>query len=181
MFHVKYAIPEHAERFELAKTDPFVILPYFTILHVEGCDFLPTLTAPDLADRWVYFLQPVAGGPIKIGTAQNVENRFGYIQGSHWQKLCILGRFWGNTGLEIALHRRFRARALQHEWFEDHAELQAAIRYLLANAPQPPAVTLMGRRRDDDLPGYLRRKARIDRRDQRRAARALTVPDRPAP
>lgn len=105
----------------------FTVPKYFTLGGPGGK--LPTLTIPEMADAWIYFIQPVGGGPIKIGLAKDVGNRLGYIRGSHWQEIALLGKFRGNGRLEAALHHVFRERALMHEWFEDHPELREAIAF----------------------------------------------------
>lgn len=138
-------------------------------IEVEGAGELPALVREDYATCWIYFVQPVNGGPIKIGMAQDVQKRFGCIRGSHWQELRVLGQFWGSGHLEAAMHRRFAAHALKHEWFEDHAELRAAIPFYLASPHRPPSVAPP--RDEYETPGYRKRKADVERSRAKREAR----------
>ena len=74
--------------------------------------------------KWVYFLQSLAGGPIKIGcSATDPEQRLRGLQiGSATPFVCI-GLTWGEEDLERKLHRRFDKERIRGEWFRPTPEL----------------------------------------------------------
>jgi hypothetical protein len=57
----------------------------------------------------VYFIQPVEGGPIKIGWANDVDERLKKLQSGHWLRLRIVALV-ENQGEVLELARRIRAR-----------------------------------------------------------------------
>lgn len=73
----------------------------------------------------VYFLQPEAGGPIKIGYSTNVEMRVRELQRMNAVPLRLLGTIGAPCDLERWLHDRFAEFRLHGEWFEPCAELLA--------------------------------------------------------
>lgn len=129
MFDVKQIPPGEKAIAAETMSSFFGVASNFDIVHADGCPFLPILSERARANGWVYFIQAVNGGPIKIGTARNVKNRVAGIQGHHWQELRILGQVWGSRYLERALHRRFREYRIAREWFSDTPEIRAAAAY----------------------------------------------------
>lgn len=79
---------------------------------------------------WVYFIRAIDGGPIKIGTAQNVKGRLEDLQVAHWQNLVVLGVSPEHGDLEFQLHSAFRQDRIRGEWFRDTEELRAVMHKL---------------------------------------------------
>jgi hypothetical protein len=79
------------------------------------------------ARRWVYFVQGVAGGPIKIGISRDVERRRTELQRVERQPLRVLATIEGTMADESALHARFVAHRLRGEWFSPAPELLSHI------------------------------------------------------
>lgn len=77
--------------------------------------------APPIAQ--VYFAQAGEGGPIKIGTSEQVERRIRSLQSSIPQPLRLLGTVLGGHARERELHRQFEALRIQGEWFRPEAPL----------------------------------------------------------
>jgi hypothetical protein len=72
----------------------------------------------------IYFIQPVEGGPIKSGSAVNVETRFLAIQSCSPSILKVLATVPDKDALyERELHKRFAYCRLHGEWFSPVAEL----------------------------------------------------------
>lgn len=80
--------------------------------------------------RYVYFIRPVAGGPIKIGNTDNLENRFKTIQASCPMRLALLAYAPGGQPLEKALHKKFRKSRLHGEWFRATPNLKKLVALL---------------------------------------------------
>ena len=80
-----------------------------------------TADVEDVPRNWrskrVYFIQPIGGGPIKIGCAANVERRLAHLQAFSPAPLRILGSLPGGVALERELHVRFSEHRLHGEWF----------------------------------------------------------------
>jgi len=76
----------------------------------------------------VYFIQSEQGGPIKIGSASNVEQRLESLQTAHAYPLKIIAVF-PHAGLktEKMLHERFAKYRLNGEWFEWNLEIKEII------------------------------------------------------
>lgn len=85
----------------------------------------------ETAATHVYFIQCVAGGPIKIGTAQDVDNRLKAIQACCPYPLRVLHVIQGaSQAVEAKLHKRFAALRLHGEWFDANSELLTYIHKL---------------------------------------------------
>lgn len=84
--------------------------------------------------EYVYFLQALIGGPVKIGKAADPTARLEYFQRAYPYHLQILGVIAGGADhLERELHRRFAASRLLGEWFEPTDEL---INFIRESAPR---------------------------------------------
>lgn len=91
-----------------------------------------TPTQPcEVPTQYVYFIQAVNGGPIKIGIAYSPEERLAQIQNMSPVQLRILGVRRGGAQHEAELHKLFAASRLHGEWFEPSAELT---RFIADNA-----------------------------------------------
>jgi hypothetical protein len=87
--------------------------------------------------RWafVYFIQVVPDGPIKIGCAHDVIARLIDLQIGNHCELRLLTTMWGGSNQEAALHRRFAEHSRRGEWFHPAPELLA---FIAALPPMPP-------------------------------------------
>lgn len=65
----------------------------------------------------VYFIQPVAGGLIKVGYTDNIFTRFRQIQYHSPIPLQLLGMIEGDKVLEVGLHLEFLKERHHGEWF----------------------------------------------------------------
>jgi hypothetical protein len=85
---------------------------------------------------YVYFIQGVDGGPIKIGyTAKRDEpipawNRRAQLQYSSPVELTILNTWPASTELERHFHKVFKADRLYGEWFAPSDDLHEVIWYM---------------------------------------------------
>lgn len=78
--------------------------------------------------RFVYFIQAVSGGPIKIGVGSDPASRLLALQPGNPEQLRIAGVIrGGGYARERDLHTRFRASRLYGEWFEPTPELLTLI------------------------------------------------------
>lgn len=85
-------------------------------------------------DGYVYFIQAVIGGPVKIGTALNPWVRMTELQSGNPEKLRLIAVMHGGSKLERACHTRLADDRLRGEWFRS-SELLAALIDELAYAP----------------------------------------------
>ncbi len=76
----------------------------------------------------VYFVQAIAGGPIKIGMARDVVSRLNHLQVASPVKLALLGTIPGGRAVERRLHEKFSANRLHGEWFTPTRELLEYVR-----------------------------------------------------
>lgn len=81
----------------------------------------------------VYFVQALAGGSIKIGKSDDVEQRLGSLQTGSPEPLGLLGV--NETAAESALHERFSALRLHGEWFKSDALL---LLFIITETRVPP-------------------------------------------
>lgn len=97
----------------------------------------------------IYFLQPVSGGPIKIGfTDQDVEVRRKQLEAVYGQPLSVLGTMLGGRQVETDMHERFaHLRLGRTEQFRPAADLMAFIGRPLLVDPNPDTVEAMSPRR----------------------------------
>jgi len=70
---------------------------------------------------FVYLIQSVVGGPIKIGKADDPSVRLAEIQFWSPFELRVIAKAPGGYLLERELHHRFRPYRLHGEWFSEHA------------------------------------------------------------
>lgn len=76
----------------------------------ELLGFLPPLV-------FVYFVQAGTDGPVKIGTATDIQARVRGLQTGSPHRLNLLATSTGGRRLEKRLHRRFAAHRVLGEWF----------------------------------------------------------------
>jgi len=75
---------------------------------------------------YVYFVQSVDGGLIKIGFAKNARRRLKDLQIGSPVKLKLLGFVSGTIFGEFMLHRRLSEHRRHGEWFAPHQEVLLA-------------------------------------------------------
>jgi Meiotically up-regulated gene 113 len=75
----------------------------------------------------IYFIQRPEGGPIKIGTAIDVNQRVKGLSTQYKSPFCILGVMKGDRIVEASLHDRFGHLRLEGEWFEPDVQLTCFI------------------------------------------------------
>jgi len=78
---------------------------------------------------YIYFIQRITGGPIKIGYSNNPQKRLATFQTSHHERLVILGCVHGDIPYERHLHRQFAGYRIRSdgEWFQDCREIRMFI------------------------------------------------------
>lgn len=82
----------------------------------------------DRDPRFVYFIQAISGGPIKIGVGRDPASRLLALQPGNPEQLRIIGVIRGGGFVrERDLHVRFRASRMYGEWFKPTPELLAVI------------------------------------------------------
>lgn len=65
----------------------------------------------------VYFIRAVKGGPVKIGRAANLRQRFVDLQRMNPFPLRVIGHLHGYSELENKIHERYKHLRLHGEWF----------------------------------------------------------------
>lgn len=76
----------------------------------------------------IYFMQPIAGGPVKIGYSANVDVRREQLEAHYGQPLAILAVTEGERQEEREMHKRFaHLRLGRTEQFRPAADLMAFI------------------------------------------------------
>lgn len=96
----------------------------------------------------IYFLQPIAGGAVKIGYSVDVEARHRQLENHYGQRLALLATMAGGPEEETAVHDRFAhlriagkgRRGGFPEQFRPAPELMAFIGRPLLAHPDPDAV-----------------------------------------
>lgn len=78
----------------------------------------------------IYFIQGVAGGPIKIGYTNNVTRRLAQLRSGNPTPLRVIATTEGTLAIEAQLHRKFARYQVRREWFEDVEELRMFIAQL---------------------------------------------------
>lgn len=68
--------------------------------------------------QWIYFVQYDVGGPIKIGSAVDVQKRLEQLQSGAAAPLFLLAAIPGGMTEEKALHRKLAKHRLRGEWFQ---------------------------------------------------------------
>jgi hypothetical protein len=78
-------------------------------------------------DQSVYFLQAGEDGPIKIGVTGNLPQRLRSLEAGCPLPLRVLLVVRAGRVTEQAMHQRFHADRLHHEWFRPSSDLLAYI------------------------------------------------------
>lgn len=69
-------------------------------------------------EAFIYFVQGVNGGPIKIGTSRDPARRLSTMNTGSPEPLELLVKCRALPGMENRLHRIFAAGRLHGEWFD---------------------------------------------------------------
>ena len=72
----------------------------------------------DNSPGYVYFVQRITGGAIKIGFSRDVSERVKQLQTAIEVPIKVLGTIQARPEMETALHEVFAAWRLAGEWFE---------------------------------------------------------------
>lgn len=78
----------------------------------------------DTPRKGVYFIQPSAGGLIKVGWTEDINKRFRQIQFGSSIPLQVLGVVHGGVDLEAGYHKRFINQRHHGEWFLPEGEVR---------------------------------------------------------
>ncbi len=87
---------------------------------------------PKKPKGYVYFIQGLCGGAIKIGYSVCPEKRLQALQTGYPDTLTILLMIPGNESIETSIHHKFRDSKLKGEWFRPDAYLIDGIKELKA-------------------------------------------------
>lgn len=91
----------------------------------------------------IYFIQQGEGGPIKIGSAENVTCRLISLQIASPVELKLLAIQTGSGSEEKELHRQFRTLWIRGEWFKPRKRLMS---YIASIAGRPKKLKKKRRR-----------------------------------
>ena len=80
---------------------------------------------PEPPLTFIYFIQPVDGGPIKIGRADDPVARRAEIQVGNWLRLRLTRCVVAEAIMEARLHAVFAKLCVGGEWFRAHPALAA--------------------------------------------------------
>ena len=83
-------------------------------------------------DSYLYFIEAVNTGYIKIGRSANPDQRLAQLSTGSPNQLVILGKISGGAALEAELHRRFESLREKGEWFKTSNELKEFIKEAIA-------------------------------------------------
>lgn len=78
---------------------------------------------------FIYFIQGISGGPIKIGYTTDLENRLKTLQTGYPDRLEYLLAFPGSPEHEKALHKQFAQYRLNGEWFNPDPKVLERIKH----------------------------------------------------
>ncbi len=93
-----------------------------------------TLTSFNENWDWVYFIEAIGAGVIKIGISQNPEARLRSLQTASPTPLRLIVAVYGTANLERRLHRKFSPMRRNGEWFADCQEIRAEIERFTSKA-----------------------------------------------
>lgn len=81
-----------------------------------------------MSDGWVYFVRPIGmSGPIKIGHACDLRNRFSMLEASSPFPLEVVAKVRGGRNLEGRFHALFLEHHSHREWFHHCPAIDKAI------------------------------------------------------
>jgi hypothetical protein len=81
----------------------------------------------DIKFSFIYFIQGVDGGPVKIGRSVDVERRLAEMQKDSPVRLVVRETLRGGAADEHRLQKQFTANRIHGEWFEPHPDMPGVI------------------------------------------------------
>jgi hypothetical protein len=105
---------------------------------------------------YVYFMQVVGGGPIKIGCSVEPKNRLVSMMSWCPYPLELITQVDGCEVAEASLHRKFAAHRMQSEWFAPAQELVEFIERVKQAGELPPDIAS---RENTELWGHLQHQS----------------------
>ena len=96
----------------------------------DGLAALSSVLAGDTG--WVYVIQQLDAGPVKIGRARSLPQRLGDLQSANPYKLTVRAEFKGPMAVEQMLHSHFARYRLHGEWFLIPDEELTELTWILA-------------------------------------------------
>lgn len=113
----------------------------------------------------VYFMQPIGGGPIRIGYSKRPDTRLSHLTSFSPVKLEIITQFTASRYVEAWLHDHFREDRLHGEWFTPSLRLFEIIDAVKRNGWHPilptdvwPKYNWERRERDGDKFRHIRKE-----------------------
>lgn len=89
--------------------------------------------------KTIYFVQPIEGGPIKIGCTSNINRRLAQLKSHYGRPVRLLGYLHGTERTEREMHRRFaHLRIGRTEQFQASKELLDFIGKGIYDLPEDP-------------------------------------------
>ena len=74
----------------------------------------------------VYFIRAGKNGPVKIGSAVDVQRRLEFLQTAHWEDLTLIREVTGDGKTERRFHWMFASHRIRREWFRFHPDMLIA-------------------------------------------------------
>lgn len=95
-------------------------------------------------DGFIYFIQAVSGGPIKIGYSKDPAARLKTLQTGHPEELVILRMYPGTQQAECSMHKGWERYQVRNEWFHPADAIMECIDFSEREDPRvnPTAATL---------------------------------------
>jgi Meiotically Up-regulated Gene 113 (MUG113) protein len=82
---------------------------------------------PPKPEGVIYYVADEAGGPVKIGFTQDLQNRLRVLQTGQHRKLILLASHPGTQVDEASIHLRFAGCRAKGEWFSPSSELMSHV------------------------------------------------------
>ena len=73
---------------------------------------------------WLYLIEAVGTGLVKVGMTTDIERRFTQLIGENAVELKLVGVMEGNSADERAAHDLLKAHRVHGEWFKDCEEVR---------------------------------------------------------
>ena len=92
--------------------------------------------------KFVYFIEGVKSGNIKIGVSENPFFRLGQLRTGSSEVLGLIGCCPGSTRDEARIHAKFADSRLSGEWFRPNPELLAFIKSVVLTPEEFAALVI---------------------------------------
>ncbi len=100
--------------------DKFRGMQFKAIPMEQMWEYPPTAEKVECAD-YLYIIQPIYGGPVKIGRSHEPESRIAQLQPGNPYPLRLIRVYRGRGGSETAIHASIKEMNYQGEWFHEDA------------------------------------------------------------